>query len=110
MKKRFWAIGLLGVALLMASCGTPDSGLQEDASVTKESPTEVVTSSHDVRRISPVEAIALADEGAAVLYDTRSTESFASAHAEGAISYPEAEAAGRIGELPTDKALIFYCT
>jgi hypothetical protein len=108
MKSRFWTIGLVGMVLVLASCGSPSPGPQEDASVATARPTEAVTSSDDVRRISPEEARVLVEGGGAVLYDTRSAESYGSAHAAGAISLPESEAAGRIGELPTDKGLIFY--
>jgi rhodanese-related sulfurtransferase len=68
----------------------------------------VVSSSEDVRRISPLEARVLVEGGGAVLYDTRSVESYDSQHAAGAISFPEAEASLRIDELPSDEALIFY--
>jgi rhodanese-related sulfurtransferase len=69
---------------------------------------EAVTSADDVRRISPAEARVLVEGGGALLYDTRSAASYGSRHAAGAISFPESEAAGRVGELPADKGLIFY--
>jgi hypothetical protein len=107
MKGRFWTIGLVSMVLLLSSCGTPNPRLLEDASVAA-SPTEAVSSSEDVRRVSPEEARVLVEGGGAVLYDTRSAQSYASQHAAGAISLPESEVTRRFGELPTDKALIFY--
>ena len=62
----------------------------------------------DVQRITPAEAKVLLDSGSAVLYDTRSAKAYRSKHAAGAISFPEAEVAKRLSELPADKVLIFY--
>jgi hypothetical protein len=101
-------IGLVAIALLAASCGAPNPASVEDVSAATADPTQAVTSSDDVRRISVEEARVLVEGGGAVLYDTRSAESYGRGHAAGAISFPESEAAGRVGELPTDKSLIFY--
>jgi rhodanese-related sulfurtransferase len=90
------------------SCGTSDPAPLEEASAATGSSTEAVTDSDDVQRISPLEARVLVEGGGAVLYDTRSADSYGSQHAAGAISFPESEASRRIGELPTDKTLIFY--
>jgi rhodanese-related sulfurtransferase len=70
----------------------------------------VLASTDDVQRITPAEAKALVDGGRAVLYDTRAAEAYRIRHAAGAVSLPEAEVPGRLDELPSDKALIFYCT
>jgi hypothetical protein len=70
--------------------------------------TMVVVSAEDVQRVTAVEATALLDDGAAVLYDVRSEGTYLGRHAAGALSFPEADVAERYGELPTDKALIFY--
>jgi rhodanese-related sulfurtransferase len=61
-----------------------------------------------VQRITPAEAKSLLDSGEAVLYDTRSAGAYEALHAAGALSFPEAEAAARVGELPADKSLVFY--
>jgi rhodanese-related sulfurtransferase len=61
-----------------------------------------------VQRITVEEAKVLLDGGLAVLYDARSAEAYRAQHAVGAISLPEADVEARYGELPTDKALIFY--
>jgi hypothetical protein len=70
----------------------------------------VLNSLADVQRISPAEAKALLDSGAAVLYDTRAASQYNVSHADGAVSFPEAVAAARLDELPDDRDLIFYCT
>ena len=86
---------LFGLAALLVACGG----------------TGTVNSAADVQRISPQRARQLLDRGEAVLYDTRSAEAYRAQRAEGAVSFPETEAAARINELPDDgTALIFYCT
>jgi hypothetical protein len=69
---------------------------------------QAVTSAEDVQRVDAAAARELVETGQGMLYDTRSTNSYASLHAAGAVSFAESEAAGRLGELPTDRALIFY--
>ncbi|MBU0492127.1 MAG: hypothetical protein KKA73_23050 [Chloroflexi bacterium] len=64
----------------------------------------------DVQLVTPAEAKALLDSGAALLYDTRSAEAYQTQHAAGALSFPDATMVERYPDLPTDKALIFYCT
>jgi len=49
-------------------------------------------------------------QGEAVLVDVRGKAAYDEAHAQGAISFPEAELDARLGELPRDKDLVFYCT
>ena len=65
-------------------------------------------STDDVQRITPAEAKPLLDSGEAVMYDTRSAAAYNALHATGALSFPEADAAGRFGDLPADKSLVFY--
>jgi hypothetical protein len=99
--KRWLSVIVLGLlAALLVGCGAASS----QASVT-------VNSAEDVQRISPKEAKALVDSDAALLYDTRSADAYLAQHAQGAISFPEEEAATRIDELPDDgTAIILYCT
>jgi hypothetical protein len=72
--------------------------------------TSGISSPADVQRITVAEARERVERGEAVLYDTRSLESFRSLRLPGAISFPELEALGRMDELATDKDVIFYCT
>ncbi len=62
----------------------------------------------NVPRISPQEARDRLDQGLAVLVDVRDKASYDKAHAEGAVSIPEAEIDARLGELPRDKGWILY--
>jgi rhodanese-related sulfurtransferase len=50
------------------------------------------------------------DGGGAVLYDVRSEDSYQTQHAVGSLSLPEEQVEGRLGSIPRDKVLIFYCT
>lgn len=70
----------------------------------------VLASIDDVQRIGPVEAKALLDRGAAVLYDVRSAEMYQAKHAAGAVSLPADQIENLAGSLPKGKTLIFYCT
>jgi hypothetical protein len=88
---------LLGMGVLAVACDSAD-------------PASAVQSAEDVKRISPADAKGLLDDGAAVLYDTRSLDQYRIQHAAGAVSLPLGEESARFSELPTDKALIFYCT
>ena len=45
----------------------------------------------------------------AVLLDVRTAEEYAGGHAQDALNIPVEELSGRIGELPTDRAIIVYC-
>jgi hypothetical protein len=90
---------LLGLLLSLAACG---------GSVAPAEPVVAVRSVEDVQRISAADTRELLDMGEAVLIDARSTAAFEAGHAAGAISLPETEVAARFGELPTDKALVFY--
>jgi hypothetical protein len=91
----------VSLAVLLASCGA------SDGVVPSPTPTTALTAA-DLQLITAGEAYALVEGGTALLYDTRSLEEYQALHAAGAISFPEAEAAARYGELPTDKGLIFY--
>ncbi len=75
------------------------------------SPTPALRSTltaQDVQRITPADAKALLDAGEAILYDVRSANEYATLHASGAISFPDSQAAARLGELQADKSLVFY--
>ena len=63
-----------------------------------------------VPRISLESAQALLNSGQAALVDVRSRVSYDKAHAVGALSLPEDEMEAQIEGLPSDRALILYCT
>jgi len=121
MNKWLWMIVSTGLVILLASCGATgaaDGQVEQEMVKTATLPPTVAPlpqplvalTADDVHRITPTEAKALLDNGTAVLYDTRSADEYRTQHAVGAISFPEADIPARIGELPTDKMLIFYCT
>ena len=101
MNKSFWLILLTGLAVLLASCGT---SAEEAPSATPMATLPV----NEPQLITTAEAYALVESGDAVLVDTRSVEEYQVRRAAGAVPFPEADAAARYGELPTDEALIFY--
>jgi len=44
-----------------------------------------------------------------LLLDVRTAREYGEAHIEGAVNVPLSQLAGRIGELPTDRAIVVYC-
>ena len=104
MKSILWKVGLISLVLLLAGCGAANPLPVGEATPD----TQAASGDDEVPRLGVTEARLLADAGQAVLYDTRSEPSYRDAHAAGAISFPEADAAARAGELPTDKDIIFY--
>jgi phage shock protein E len=59
-------------------------------------------------RVDGPTAESLVEQGA-LLLDVRTAEEYAGGHAQGALNIPVEELSGRIGELPTDRAIIVYC-
>jgi hypothetical protein len=101
MYKRLWMVLFVALSVLLVGCAT--------SGTVAPSPTPMVAlTAADLQLLTTAEAHALVNEGAALLYDTRSAEEYQTLHAAGAISLPEADAAARYGELPADEALIFY--
>ena len=121
LNKWLLTIVLTGLLVLLVGCGVSNTEAEQVVQVTAASPegqqksnTPAVPVSaltdKDVQRITLTDAKALLDGGTAVLIDARSAASYSSKHAAGAISLPEEEVDTRADELPTDKALIFYCS
>ena len=63
-----------------------------------------------VQRVTADDTKVLLENGAAVLYDVRTSTAYESRHIVGAVSFPEAQVSNGLATLPVDKALIFYCT
>jgi hypothetical protein len=64
----------------------------------------------DAPRISGEEAVKLVAKGEAVVVDVRDKLAWQASHAEGSLSIPASEIAGRVAELPKDKLIVAYCT
>jgi hypothetical protein len=111
MNRLPWLLVLISVIALLVGCGPSTTGNLQAERAAIASPAATPSdrfTTQDVQRITPAEASSLVDSGEAVLYDVRSAEAYRALHAAGAVSWPEAAAAARFGELQTDKTLIFY--
>jgi 3-mercaptopyruvate sulfurtransferase SseA len=73
---------------------------------------ELPVTDADVPRISPEEAQAALESGAAVIVDVRSSEAFEASHVAGAISVPLGAIERDLANVPLDKDqwIITYCT
>jgi hypothetical protein len=121
MRRRvFIPAALAAAALLLGACKAGDTagnaGAGAVASQAGQKPGASAPSgttevhADGVRRVTPAELKAMLENGSAALYDTRPKEAYDIEHITGARSMPSGEVAGRAGELPKDKTLVFYCT
>ena len=86
------------------------AGRQPDQnSATPSPPQPPPAHADDARRIPVDEAFALARQGRVVFVDVRGADAYQQGHIRGARLIPEAEIAGRVGELPKDKLIVTYC-
>lgn len=77
-----------------------------DASAT---PHPTSTPGDNVRRISVADARLAASKNEAVIVDVRPKSQYDQSHIKGSLSIPKSELPNRLGELPKDKLIIFYC-
>jgi hypothetical protein len=107
------AAGLVVVAIVLGMILSiekpPTRGTDRAVSTARALPTSSIPYP-EVPRVSVDEAIAKLEAGSALLVDVRSKESYARAHASGAVSIPEAELGTRLRELPQDQEILLYCT
>lgn len=83
---------------------TRPTAAQPAPSVVAQAPAE------DAKRVTVDEVRKMLDAGKAVIYDTRAKEAYEQEHIKGSLSMPFGEVANRLGELPKDKSIVFYCT
>ncbi len=83
---------------------TKPTTAQPAPSVVAQAPAE------DAKRVTVDEVRKMLDAGKAVIYDTRAKEAYEQEHIKGSLSMPFGEVANRLGELPKDKTIVFYCT
>jgi 3-mercaptopyruvate sulfurtransferase SseA len=100
-------------AVLLAACKATDTAdnLRADSPPSSAAkPAPEANSPEAARRVTPAELQKLLEDGAAVVYDTRAKGAYEQEHIKGALSMPSGDVAARMGELPKDKTIIFYCT
>jgi hypothetical protein len=109
--------GLAVVAVLVAVLvlnGQRDARIASAASAATATASAAASTSSvphpTVPRISPPDAKARWDTGAAIFVDVRSAESFKESHIRNARLLPVAEIESRYAELPRDAEIILYCT
>ena len=105
-KKTLFALfaGIAFTSAILAACAGPISEPQAEPTAT------VVGTPGEVQRVTPEEAKAAFDSGAAVFLDVRSHTIYLQSHIPGALSIPLAELKPRIAELDTEQWIITYCT
>ena len=104
IRKIFGALvaGVASLSAILAACAVSTPQVEPTA-------TAVVTPG-EVQRITPEEAKAALDSGAAVFLDVRSHTVYVQSHIPGAISIPLVELKPRIAELDPGQWIITYCT
>lgn len=115
MRKLFLAgaaAACAAAAVLLAGCRATDTAgnLNFTATSNIAPPAQAANPAEGARRITVAELKEKLDAGEAVVYDTRAKTAYDQEHIKGALSMPSGEVAGRTGELPKDKLIVFYCT
>ncbi len=112
-------VGLVVVAIIVGAILSIENRRPATAAVPGDLSVPVVTAQAqptlsipypNVPRISLQETAERLEKGELVLVDVRSKDLYSKGHAKGAISIPEEEIEARLGELPRDKDVVFYCT
>jgi len=108
------AAACAAAAVLLDGCKATDTaGNLRAASTAVNAPAQPVQAANPADaapRITPAELREKLERGEAVVYDTRAKTAYDQEHIKGALSMPSGEVAGRAGELPKDKLIVFYCT
>lgn len=100
------------IAFALAACKADDAGNKTDSSqpTAAEQPAQAAaTNPGGTRRTTVAELQQLLERGEAVVVDVRAKEQYEQGHIKGATSLPSGEISSRIGELPKDKLIVFYC-
>jgi 3-mercaptopyruvate sulfurtransferase SseA len=95
----------LGVLTACQQAGTQTTGNQA-----KKTNTTPVKTPEEAKRITLKEAKAAYDAGTAFIVDTRDPAAYKNERIKGSVSIPAGEVENRVGELPKDKLIIFYCS
>jgi len=105
-RKNFFAFvaGVAFVSAILVACTTSPPQPQVEPTDT------AVATPGEVQRVTPEEAKAAFDSGAAVFLDVRSQTVYVQSHIPRALSIPLAELQPRIAELDPEQWIITYCT
>ena len=110
------AVAALAAAALLAACKAQDgaeglrAGATQATSATQQAtPQKAATPHDDVRRVTVAELQKMLEAGEAVVVDVRSKASYDGGHIRGSLSIPRDQLVARVGELPKDKLIVFYC-
>jgi hypothetical protein len=116
------ALALCAAAVILnAACKAGDgagAGAQtaNTATATAQGPPTAAATPHptstpgdNVRRVSLAEAQQGIENGTALVVDVRPKAQYDQGHIKGSVSVPRNELPNRLGELPKDKLLVFYC-
>ena len=99
----------VAAVLIGAACKASDDGGARIGAKTAAVPQTAATPGDGVRRVNVTEMQSLMAKGEAVLIDVRDEASYRSGHIKGSLSIPRPELPKRLGELPKDKLIVFYC-
>ncbi|HZT59698.1 MAG TPA: rhodanese-like domain-containing protein [Pyrinomonadaceae bacterium] len=103
--------GAFAAATLLSACKATDTAGNVSAATTApQTASTPPASQNEARRVTVDELKKMLDAGQAVVYDTRAKTAYDQEHIKGALSMPAGEVADRMGELPKDKTIVFYCT
>jgi 3-mercaptopyruvate sulfurtransferase SseA len=104
-------VGAAAAATLLSACKATDTAGNVSAATSVPPVAAAQTANaNDARRVTVDELKKMLDAGQAVVYDTRPKSAYDQEHIKGALSMPAGEVADRVGELPKDKTIVFYCT
>ena len=116
------AAACAAAAVLLSACKATDTagnlradgagnpGAASTSANSSAQPVQAANPAEEARRVTVAELKQKLDAGEAVVYDTRAKTAYDQEHIKGALSMPSGEVAGRVGELPKDKLIVFYCT
>jgi hypothetical protein len=104
------ALSILALSVTAAGMFTACSQMSTNASNASKATPSPGAVPEDAKRISLPDAKTAYDAGTAVFYDTRPKNAYDQEHIKGSVSFPGTEMDQRLGELPKDKQLIFYCS
>ena len=101
----------IALAALLSACRADDLGHKATSAQSNAAsqPAQGAANADGVRRVAVGELQQMLERGEAVVVDVRTKETYAQGHIKGAILMPTAEISNRLGELPKDKQIVFYC-